>query len=68
MAEKAIEWMRTSNTLNPGTPFFMYFTPGAVHGPHHIFKEWADKYKKGVYVLKIVTEDNKTIYRRIIKK
>ncbi len=44
MAEKAIQWLRTSNTLNPGTPFFMYFTPGAVHGPHHIFKEWADKY------------------------
>ena len=44
MAEKAIQWMRTSNTINPGTPFFLYFTPGAVHGPHHIFKEWADKY------------------------
>ena len=44
MTEKAIEWLRTSNTINPGKPFFMYFTPGAVHGPHHIFKEWADKY------------------------
>jgi len=44
MAEKAIEWLRTTNTLDPGTPFFIYFTPGAVHGPHHIFKEWADKY------------------------
>ena len=45
MAEKAIEWLRTTNTINPGKPFFMYFTPGAVHGPHHIFKEWADKYE-----------------------
>ena len=44
MAEKAIEWLRTSNTIEPGKPFFLYFTPGAVHGPHHIFKEWADKY------------------------
>jgi len=44
MAEKAIEWMRTSDTLDPGKPFFMCFAPGAVHGPHHIFKEWADKY------------------------
>jgi arylsulfatase len=44
MAEKAIQWMRTSKTLNPDKPFFVYFTPGAVHGPHHIFKEWADKY------------------------
>jgi arylsulfatase len=45
MAEKAIQWMRTSITLNPDKPFFVYFTPGAVHGPHHIFKEWADKYE-----------------------
>jgi len=44
MAEKAIEWIRTSRTLDPETPFLIYFTPGAVHGPHQIFKEWADKY------------------------
>jgi arylsulfatase len=44
MAEKAIQWMQTSKTLNPDKPFFVYFTPGAVHGPFHIFKEWADKY------------------------
>ena len=23
----------------------LYWAPGAGHGPHHIFKEWADKYK-----------------------
>jgi len=45
MAEKAIEWIRTSRTLEPETPFFLYFTPGAVHGPHQVAKEWADKYE-----------------------
>ncbi len=44
LAEKAIQWIRTSKTLEPEKPFFVYFTPGAVHGPLHIFKEWADKY------------------------
>lgn len=44
LAEKAIQWVRTSKTLNPDKPFFVYFTPGAVHGPFHVFKEWADKY------------------------
>ena len=44
LAEKAISWLQTTNTLNPGKPFFLYFTPGAVHGPHHVFKEWVDKY------------------------
>ena len=31
--------------FSPDKPFFMYWAPGAGHGPHHIFKEWADKYK-----------------------
>jgi arylsulfatase len=44
MAEKAIQWLRTSNTITPGKPFFIYFTPGAVHGPHQIFEEWVAKY------------------------
>jgi len=44
LTEKAIKWIRTSQTFTPDKPFFMYFAPGAVHGPHHIFKEWADKY------------------------
>lgn len=44
LADKAIQWIRTSRTLNPDDPFLVYFTPGAVHGPHHIFKQWADKY------------------------
>ena len=39
MAEKAIDWMRTSNTISPGKPFFMDFTSVAVHGPHQIFVE-----------------------------
>jgi len=24
----------------------MYFAPGAMHSPHHVPKEWADKYKR----------------------
>jgi arylsulfatase len=26
-------------------PFFVYFAPGAVHAPHHVPKEWSDRYK-----------------------
>src|SRR5512136_3190823 len=29
----------------PDKPFFIYFSPGATHAPHHVPKEWADKYK-----------------------
>ncbi len=45
MAEKAITWMRRHRAFSPDKPFFMYWAPGAAHGPHHVFKEWADKYK-----------------------
>ncbi len=45
MADKAVAWIRQHEALAPQAPFFMYWAPGASHGPHHIFKEWADKYK-----------------------
>jgi arylsulfatase A-like enzyme len=45
MADKAITWMRRHRALNPDRPFLMWWTPGAVHGPHHVAQEWADKYK-----------------------
>ena len=32
-------------TCQPDKPFFMYWAAGAIHGPHHVTKEWADKYK-----------------------
>jgi arylsulfatase A-like enzyme len=45
IAEDAIRWLREQQAFAPDKPFFMYWSPGAVHGPHHIMKEWADKYK-----------------------
>ncbi len=45
MAEKAITWMRRHLAMNPDRPFLMWWTPGAVHGPHHVAREWAEKYK-----------------------
>jgi arylsulfatase A-like enzyme len=45
MADKAITWMRRHRAINPDRPFFMWWTPGAVHGPHHVAQEWAEKYR-----------------------
>jgi arylsulfatase A-like enzyme len=44
IADKAIAWMRNHKAVHPDQPFFVYWTPGASHGPHHIFPEWADRY------------------------
>lgn len=45
IAEDAIHWLREQQAFSPDKPFFMYWSTGASHGPHHIMKEWADKYK-----------------------
>ncbi len=45
LTRKAILWMRQQKSLMPDKPFFMYFAPGATHAPHHVPKEWSDKYK-----------------------
>jgi arylsulfatase A-like enzyme len=45
LATRAVDWLRRHRAFSPDKPFLMYWAPGAAHGPHHIFKEWADKYK-----------------------
>jgi len=45
LADRAISWVRTQKALMPEKPFFVYFAPGATHAPHHVPKEWADKYE-----------------------
>ncbi|WP_167046126.1 arylsulfatase [Salinibacterium sp. ZJ454] len=45
LADHAVNWIRTQKALMPAKPFFVYFAPGATHAPHHVPKEWADKYK-----------------------
>lgn len=45
MTDKAIAWIGQQKALTPDKPFFAYFAPGATHAPHHVPKEWAQKYK-----------------------
>jgi len=45
MTDKAVKWIGQQKALTPDKPFFVYFAPGATHAPHHVPKEWADKYK-----------------------
>ncbi len=45
LADRAISFIADAKQVTPDKPFFMYFCPGATHAPHHVPKEWADKYK-----------------------
>ena len=44
LADHAVSWIRQQKALMPDKPFFVYFAPGATHAPHHVPKEWADRY------------------------
>jgi arylsulfatase len=45
LVDKAIGFIADSKQVAPNKPFFMYFCPGAMHAPHHVPPEWADRYK-----------------------
>ena len=45
MAAQAITWLKKHRAFAPDKPFFMYWAPGGVHGPHQVFQEWTNKYK-----------------------
>ena len=45
MTNQAINWVKAQQSMTPDKPFFVYFATGAVHAPHHVSKEWSDKYR-----------------------
>ncbi|MDQ7823682.1 MAG: arylsulfatase [Candidatus Eremiobacteraeota bacterium] len=45
LADRAIRFIKDAHMNAPEKPFFLYYAPGAGHAPHHVPKEWADKYK-----------------------
>ena len=45
LVDRSITFIADLKQVAPNKPFFLYFAPGANHAPHHVPKEWADKYK-----------------------
>ncbi len=45
LVEKAKAMIADAKQVAPDKPFFMYFCTGAQHAPHHVPKEWVDRYK-----------------------
>ena len=44
LADKAIEFIADAKQVAPDKPFYLHFCTGATHAPHHVPKEWADRY------------------------
>ena len=45
LVDKAVAFIADAKQVTPEKPFFLYFATGAMHAPHHVPQEWADKYK-----------------------
>ena len=44
LVDKSIEFIADAKQIDPGKPFYLHLCFGATHAPHHVPKEWADKY------------------------
>jgi arylsulfatase len=45
LADRAIQYIHQQKSVTTDRPFFVYYAPGATHAPHHVPKEWIDKFK-----------------------
>src|SRR4051812_47830410 len=45
MTDQSIDWLHGVRGHAPDKPWFLYYSTGCSHAPHHVAKEWSDKYK-----------------------
>jgi arylsulfatase A-like enzyme len=45
ITDKAVEWLHGVRAQDAQKPWFMFYSTGCAHAPHHVPKEWADKYE-----------------------
>ena len=45
LADQTIGWLHRIRSEKSATPWFAYVATGCSHAPHHVPREWSDKYK-----------------------
>ena len=45
LTDKTVEWLQSVRAHDPDKPWFVYYSTGCAHAPHHVAKEWADRFK-----------------------
>lgn len=45
LADTAIRYVADLRAADPDKPFLMYYCLGAGHAPHHVERQWSDKYR-----------------------
>ncbi len=45
LTDQAVKWVHEVKAQDPDKPWFMYYSTGCSHAPHHVTRKWSDKYK-----------------------
>lgn len=45
LTDKAISYIDDVKAIAPDRPVYLYYAPGCAHAPHHVPREWADRYR-----------------------
>jgi arylsulfatase len=45
ITDKTVEWLHAVRAHDAHKPWFVYYSTGATHAPHHVAREWADRYR-----------------------
>ena len=45
LVDRSIGFIADAKQIDPDKPFYLHLCFGATHAPHHVGKEWADRYK-----------------------
>jgi len=45
LTDQAVEWLHGVRAQDAAKPWFMYYSTGCAHAPHHVAKGWADRYQ-----------------------
>ena len=45
LADRAIQFIADAKQVAPHKPFYLHYCTGATHAPHHVPREWADRYR-----------------------
>src|SRR3712207_5812633 len=44
LIDKSMQFIADSRQIDPHKPFYLHLCFGATHAPHHVAKDWADRY------------------------
>jgi arylsulfatase A-like enzyme len=44
LVDRSMQFIADARQIDPDKPFYLHLCFGAMHAPHHVAKEWADRY------------------------